>query len=381
MVIRIWLREFEMRIFIRKIINILYANILPISVFCLALIASVLITTSAQATINCAGYLPNSYFEGIENENRTFAGKLIDLADGTQQLQDLNGHTLLSGLTNAYIVMDKYLLASKVTIDGEKYGVVTATGDVIVAFAYDDIRTELDIATSFIVSVDSSSDITKQGIINRYGDWVYPLSTARIEHAHYDPHYDQDYFIVTDYETPANHRGLKGLLDDRGYWAIMPQYDEISPLTACTGKPLYLQVGLQEMTALINQNSDIIIPLATDQHLELFNNAPIAPLFLRSTLVAGSTATGMSEDIQDDIVSAQIIDANGKPLLVSDAPITKLLYYQLYAYKQSGKYGFIDDQAKIVLPPQFDSYKDDADKVWVEKQGEMIDLESFIELD
>ncbi len=46
--------------------------------------------TPAHATISCAGYLPNSYFERIEN-NETFAGKLTEQANGTQQLQDLDG--------------------------------------------------------------------------------------------------------------------------------------------------------------------------------------------------------------------------------------------------------------------------------------------------
>lgn len=47
----------------------------------------------------------------------------------------------------------------------------------------------------------------------------------------------------------------------------------------------------------------------------------------------------------------------------SDAAIIKLLYHQLYTYKQAGKFGFIDDQANIVLKPQFDSYRDDGDTV------------------
>lgn len=75
-----------------------------------------------------------------------------------------------------------------------------------------------------------------------------------IQHAHYDPDYDQDYFIV------AKNSGVTGLLDDRGYWAVMPQYDVINPLNACTGEPLYLQVSLQNKTALIDQNNDVTLP-------------------------------------------------------------------------------------------------------------------------
>ena len=324
----------------------------------------------AHATINCAGYLPNSYFERIEN-NKPFAGKLIEQDDGSQQLQALSGKTIMDNLSDAYIVMDKYVIAKQ---DG-KYGVINAAGKTVVPFNYDNIQTEPDIATSFIVSAKSSGGKTKQGIINRHGDWIYKLADARIQHAHYDSDYDQDYFIIT------NEEQLTGLLDDRGYWTVMPQYEVIQPLNACTGEPLYLQVGLKDKTALINQNNEVIIPLAANQHIEAFNNNISPPLFLRSTLVTGSTATGMSEDIQEDIISAQIIDSNGKLILSSDAPIRKLLYHQLYTYKQVGKYGIVNDKAEVILEPKFDSYRDDADKVWLEKDGKMLRLNTLIKLD
>ncbi|WP_296176237.1 WG repeat-containing protein [Psychrobacter sp. UBA2769] len=329
--------------------------------------------TSAHATISCAGYLPNSYFERIEN-NKPFAGKLVEQADGMQQLQELNGKVLLDNLTDAYILMDTYVLAKQ----HGKYGVINAAGKIIVPFEYDEIQTEPDIATSFIVSLkslDDASNATKQGIINRHGDWIYKLSDAHIEHAHYDSDYDQNFFIV------AKNNGLTGLLDDRGYWAIRPQYDAINPLNACTGEPLYLQVSLQNKTALIDQNNDVIIPLAANQHIEAFNASAKPLLFLRSSLVAGSSANGMSEDIQDDIVSAQIIDANGKLILTSDAPIRKLLYHQLYTYKQAGKFGIVNDKGNVILEPQFDSYRDDANEVWVEKNGKMQRLNTFIKLE
>ena len=89
----------------------------------------------------------------------------------------------------------------------------------------------------------------------------------------------------------------------------------------------------------------------------------------------------MSEDIQDDIISAQIIDANGKLILASDAPIRKLLYHQLYTYKQAGKFGIINDKGEVRLKPQFDCYRDDADKVWLEKNGKMRRLNTFVKVD
>lgn len=338
-------------------------------------IGAVSAITPAHATISCAGYLPNSYFERIEN-NKPFAGKLVEQADGMQQLQELNGKVLLDNLTDAYILMDTYVLAKQ----HGKYGVINAAGKIIVPFKYDEIQTEPDIATSFIVSVKSSDGKSKQGIINRHGGWVYPLDNAHIEHAHYDSDYDQDYFIVAK-NTVAKNNGLTGLLDDRGYWAIRPQYDAINPLNACTGEPLYLQASLKNKTALIDQNNDVIIPLAANQHLEAFNTSAKPLLFLRSSLVAGSSAIGMSEDIQEDIVSAQVIDANGKLILASDTPIRKLLYHQLYTYKQAGKFGIVNDKGNVILEPQFDSYRDDANEVWVEKNGKMQRLNTFIKLE
>ena len=349
-------------------IQLTHMNARPMMVGIFTIIAFILSFTPAYATISCAGYLPSSYFERIEN-NKPFAGKLIELTDGTQQLHDLNGNIITDNLSDAYIMMDKYVLAQQ----NGKYGVVNAAGKIIVPFTYDEIQTEPDIATSFIVSVKSSDGKSKQGIINRHGGWVYPLDNAHIEHAHYDS--AQDYFIVT------NNNELTGLLDDRGYWAVMPQYDAIHPLNACTGEQLYLQVSFKNKTALIDQNNDVIIPLAANQHIESFNNSTKPLLFLRSTLVAGSTATGMSEDIQDDIISAQIIDANGKLILASDAPIRKLLYHQLYTYKQAGKFGIINEKGKVTLKPQFDSYRDDADKVWLEKNGKMRRLNTFVKVE
>ena len=92
-------------------------------------------------------------------------------------------------------------------------------------------------------------------------------------------------------------------------------------------------------------------------------------------------ATAMSEDIQEYIVSAKIIDANGKLILSSDVPIRKLLYHQLYTYGQAGKCGVINYKGEVILEPQFDSYRDEADKVWVEKNGKMIGLNTLTILD
>ncbi|MGO1742843.1 MAG: hypothetical protein ACTHYZ_01075 [Psychrobacter sp.] len=41
----------------------------------------------------------------------------------------------------------------------------------------------------------------------------------------------------------------------------------------------------------------------------------------------------------------------------------------------------VDDNGDVILKPQFDSYRDDADKVWVEKDGKMLRLKSLIKLD
>ena len=336
------------------------------------------VITPSYATINCAGFLPSSYFERIKN-NPPFMGKLVEQANGRQQLTDLNGNVVIDNLHNAYILMDKYVLAQK----NGKYGVVNAAGKIIVPFKYDDIKTEPDIYTSFIVSVGSSEGNTKQGIINRHGDWVYPLADVGIQHAHYDADYDQDYFLLTN-NFATNDKGLTGLLDDRGYWAVMPQYEVINPLNPCTGQPLYLQVGLQNKTALIDQNNKVIIPFSVNQHIESFNNNVSPLLFLRSRLsdgFASSNAIVMSEDIQENIVSAQIINANGNAVLASDAPIRKLLYHQLYTYKQAEKFGLINDRGDVILKPEFDGYRDDADTVWLEKNGKMFGLNTLIKSD
>lgn len=91
-------------------------------------------------------------------------------------------------------------------------------------------------------------------------------------------------------------------------------------------------------------------------------------------------AIGMSEDIQDEIVSVQIIEANGKSVLASDAPIRKLLYHQLYTYKQADKFEIMNDKGDVILKPQFDGYRDDANEVWVKKNSKTHRLNTFISL-
>ncbi|WP_350558240.1 WG repeat-containing protein [Psychrobacter sp. CAL346-MNA-CIBAN-0220] len=421
--------------FIHSVGNAKTAIALPI-----VLVGTLVITTGiAQATISCAGYLPSSYFDRID-DNREFAGKLVDLEDRTQQLEDLSGNVIVEGLTDGYILMDKYLWAQRLGANGKKYGIATATGEIIVPFAYDNISTEPDIGTSFIVSIDTPDGVTKQGIIDRNGYWIYPtqpqnnkqqqkqlkklridngygdysnakptqqlikaadapfnLVSASISHAHYDSDADRDYFLIESLSEDASKTEAKsainkiGLLDDQGAWVIPQQYDALYPLNPCTGKPLYLQAIIttakQQQTALIDPYNNIIIPFASNQNIELFNNnaafdnESATPLFLRSTLIDSSTAIGMTQDIQDDIISAQIVDAQGKLRLSSTAPIIKLLYHQLYAYQQASKFGFIDNQGNIVLKPQFDSYRDEGNKVWVEKQGKMVRLETLTILD
>lgn len=355
----------------------------PVLLAVLSVAVSISALSPAHATINCAGYLPNSYFEGIDNKPK-FAGTLVEQADGSQQLQKLDGSVVMDDLNDAFILMDSYVLAQR----QGKYGVVDASGKVIVPFKYDGIQTEPDIGTSFILSVASSDNAIKQGVINRHGEWVYPLADVVIQHAHYDSDYDQDYFLVTENlvqnSVATDNKVLTGLLDDKGYWAVIPQYETIKPLNACTGEPLYLQVGLKDNTALIDQNNDVIILFAANQHIESFNNNVSPLLFLNSHLsdnAIDGAATYMSEDIQDDIISAQIIDANGRLIRVSDSPIRKLLYHQFYTFKQAGKIGLINDKGDVVLAPQFDSYRDDADEVWVEKEGEMLRLDHFINLE
>ena len=75
-------------------------------------------------------------------------------------------------------------------------------------------------------------------------------------------------------------------------------------------------------------------------------------------LLAVLSFGAISEDIQDDIIGAQIIDSDGKLLLSSDAPIRKPLYHQLYTFKQACKFGISNDKGEMILDPQFDSYRE-----------------------
>ncbi|WP_169391713.1 MULTISPECIES: WG repeat-containing protein [Psychrobacter] len=62
------------------------------------------------------------------------------------------------------------------------------------------------------------------------------------------------------------------------------------------------------------------------------------------------------------------------------APITKLLYHQLYQFTQNKKIGVINSRGNIVLKPQFDRLEDSGDRVWVIKNGKKLPLSDFINL-
>src|SRR5690606_13878595 len=131
--------------------KIIYINARLLIAFIFTITAFTLSLTTAQATINCAGTLPSSYFERIENNTR-LAGKLIEQAGWSQQLGELSAHGVMDNVSDAYMLMVSCVLAKQ----HRRYAVTNAAGRVTVPFDSDAIQTEPDIATSFIVSVKPS---------------------------------------------------------------------------------------------------------------------------------------------------------------------------------------------------------------------------------
>lgn len=343
----------------------------------MALISTALTVGAPQAlaTISCAGYLPSSYFAKVEAQP-PFPAKLVLQPNGNYKLVQQN-KVLAIDLENPEIFAKRVIIAQK----SGKFGVINRAGKVIVPFAFDSLTTDLDIATSFVVSLQKNGQ-TYFGAIDRNGNWIYPSSQstpksavkfpnhviqkstqALITHAHYDSRADRDYFLV-------KKRSKLGLIDDKGGAVVPLKYDSLQPLNICMGKPLLLTATAAQKTALISQNHKTIVPAAKYQGFEMLNQDISPMLLLKNRL-----------DSKGRPISSQLIEESGKIRLTSTAPITKLLYHQMYQFTQNKKIGFINSRGNIVLKPQFDKIEDNGDSVWVLKNGKKMPLSDFIDLD
>ncbi len=329
--------------------------------------------SQALATISCAGYLPSSYFAKIE-ARAPFSAKLVLQSNGNYQLVQQN-KVLATDLETPEIFAKRVVIAQK----SGKFGVINGAGKVIVPFAYDSLTTDYDIATSFVVSLQKNGQ-TYFGAIDRNGNWIYPhskpnqrsavkfpnhliqQSTTSLTHAHYDSQADRDYFLV-------NERSKIGLINDQGHVVISIKFERLQPLNICMGKPLLLAATVAQKTALISQNNNTIVPAANNQSFEMLN-PDISPMLLLKNRL----------DSKGNIISSQLIDESGHMKLTSSAPITKLLYHQLYQFTQNKKVGIINSRGNIVLKPQFDKIEDNFNSVWVMKNGKKLPLSDFINL-
>jgi len=346
----------------------------PLMVMALLSTVLMLSMTQAKATISCAGYLPSSYFAKIE-ARAPFSAKLVLQSSGNYQLVQQN-KVLATDLENPEIFAKRVIIAQK----SGKFGVINRAGKVIVPFAYDSLTTDYDIATSFVVSRQKNGQ-TYFGAIDRYGNWIYPNSVLKdrraakfpnyliqqstqavISHAHYDSQADRDYFLV-------NERSKIGLINDQGHAIIPIKFDRLQPLNICMGKPLLLAATVAQKTALITQNNNTIVPATDNQSFDIFNQDLSPMLLLKNRL-----------DSKGNIISSQLIDESGKIKLTSNAPITKLLYHQLYQFTQNKKVGIINSRGNILLKPQFDKIEDNFNSVWVMKNGKKLPLSDFINL-
>lgn len=336
-------------------------------------IALMLSLSQAKATISCAGYLPSSYFDKVEAKS-PFPAKLVLQSSGNYKLVKQN-KVLAIDLENPEIFAKRVIIAQK----SGKFGVINRAGKVIVPFAFDSLTTDLDIATSFVVSLQKNGQ-TYFGAIDRNGNWIYPpskpnprsavkfpnhliqTSTPSLTHAHYDSRADRDYFLV-------KARSKVGLIDDKGRAVVPIAFDALQPLNICMGKPLLLTATAVQKTALITQNNKTIVTAAQNQSFEMLN-PDISPMLLLKNRL----------DSKGNIISSQLIDESGKIKLASSAPITKLLYHQLYQFTQNKKIGFINSRGNIVLNPQFDKIEDNGNRVWVMKNGKKMLLSDFINL-
>ena len=287
----------------------------------------------------------NNYFDDIEL-----------VADKSYyQLISASGKKLFSDLYEIEAYLNGYILAKK---DGY-YGLIDHEGQLIYDFEYDAIELLND--NQVILSQYHNSQLS-DALVTLQGDWIYPSSGAfdpglRIVGIFYDE--DPAEGLDTNSNTPStksyfqvSNHGKSGIIDDSGTVRVPLVYDEMQSLEECDNNLIHLKVRRGNQTGLINQHHDMIVPLRPKQFVRVFKYPNNLISIQNTKLVSARTIDSRPSD--SAIVNETLINLYEGERLKSDSALQDLRG-SLYKFSKNGKFGVIDDNARIILPAQYDA--------------------------
>lgn len=310
--------------------------------------------TSAVFAIAAMVIMPAAYAEYCNcNEGKLYSIEITELnashpkqfelklSHAYHQLIDNTGQVIQDKLYDIAAYEDGRIVAKR----NGYYGVIDATGKVVVAFEYDEIEL---LANGFYQLTQYFGSQPATAIADNSGDWLYPASGAFEKNTQVNYLYSDKTSGVTYFKTFQD--GKYGLINSQKQALIHPLYDKLELLNTCPNERLFIKATLNQKVGLIDHYQKVIIPFSQNTTIENFNEETL--LFsVKSYVPQGEGNIGHLN--RDTVIAESLINADGETLIKSESSI-RLLNSGLYEYKDSDKYGIIDSNAVILLPAQFD---------------------------
>ena len=273
----------------------------------------------------------------IEDNNENQPNQLTVMTNSSYyKLSDPSARTLQDNLYDVTPYPDGRILAKR----NGKYGLIGANGELIFAFNYDGI--EVLPAELYLLSKQQGSGYSS-ALVRGANDWLYPASGKFVDKTKVEQLYYDETNSVGYYKTTEN--GKSGLINDQKQTLIPNRYDELELLDTCPNERLFISVKVGNKTGLIDQNQNFIVPLATNQSIENFNE--------EEQIFRVSKMNYDAYDQEPTVISEKLVKGKGNILIESDSPITSVAD-TLYQYSKDNKYGIINDKAEVIAPAQFD---------------------------
>ncbi len=265
----------------------------------------------------------------------------LELNNAYYQLVDNNGKVIQDKLYDVTPYEDGRIVAKR----GGYYGVIDATGKVVIAFEYDEIEL---LANGFYQLAQYFGSQPATAIADNSGDWLYPASGAFEKNTQVDHFYRNKTKGVTYFKVLKD--GKYGLINSRKQTLIRPTYDEMELLNTSAHERLFIKATLKHKVGLIDQYQKVIIPFSENTTIENFNEDK--QLFsVKSYVPQGDGNIGHLN--RETVTAESLINANGETLIKSESSI-RLLNSELYEYKDADKYGIVDRNGVILLLAEFD---------------------------
>lgn len=273
----------------------------------------------------------------IEDNNDNHINQLSLMVDSVYyQLTDQNKRVVQDQLYEVTPYPDGRILAKR----NGKFGLIGANGELIFDFSYDNIELLPD--DLYLLSKRQSTGLVK-ALVKGADDWLYPASKSFVASTSIEQLYYDEINSISYFKTIEN--GKFGLINDQKQTLMPNRYDELELLDTCPNERLFISVKVGNKTGLIDQNQNFIVPLATNQSIENFNE--------EEQIFRVSKMNYDAYDQEPTVISEKLVKGKGNILIESDSPITSVAD-TLYQYSKDNKYGIINDKAEVIAPAQFD---------------------------